>query len=242
MARDRLKVLDVEVTAVVNVGDDIWLHGLRICPDLDTVMYTLGDGIDPERGWGRRDETWSTKEELAAKAGKVPWCVPGKLHLARFALDIGAFALDYFERYYGLPYPGDKLDMLAIPDFAAGAMENLGAITYRETALLVDEAAASHAERERVADVVAHEIAHMWFGDLVTMAWWDNLWLNEGFASWMGTKCTEKFNPQWETWLSKSVPRDPTRRYGIGKESAHHQSMRTPPVTLIFSLASTVNF
>src|SRR5882724_3016015 len=107
------------------------------------------------------------------------WCVPGKLHLTRFALEIGAFSLDYFERYYGMPYPGDKLDMLAIPDFAAGAMENLGAITYRETALLVDETAASHTERERVADVVAHEIAHMWFGDLVTMLWWNGIWLNE---------------------------------------------------------------
>src|SRR3984893_7683766 len=107
------------------------------------------------------------------------WCVPGKTRLGRFALDIGAFSLEFFERYYGLPYPGDKLDLLAIPDFAAGAMENLGAVTFRETALLVKEAAASHTALERVADVVAHEIAHMWFGDLVTMLWWNGIWLNE---------------------------------------------------------------
>ena len=90
--------------------------------------------------------------------GKTPlriWCVPGKTHLARVAQQIGAFSLEFFEEYYGLPYPGDKLDLLAIPDFAAGAMENLGAVTFRETALLVDEAAASHTEIERVADVVA---------------------------------------------------------------------------------------
>src|SRR6185436_2113907 len=96
--------------------------------------------------------------------GKTPlriWCVPGKTHLARVAQQIGAFTLEFFEQYYGLPYPGDKLDLLAIPDFAAGAMENLGAGTFRETALLVDEAAASNTEIERVADVVAHEVAHM---------------------------------------------------------------------------------
>ena len=96
------------------------------------------------------------------------WAVPGKTHLGRFALDCAAFSLDFFEKYYGIPYPSDKVDLLAIPDFAAGAMENLGAITFRETALLADEKSASHAELERVADVVAHELAHMWFGDLVT--------------------------------------------------------------------------
>ena len=96
------------------------------------------------------------------------WCVPGKRRLAAFGHEIAVASLRFFEGYYGLPYPGDKLDLLAIPDFAAGAMENLGAITFRETALLVDERAASHSELERIADVVAHENAHMWFGDLVT--------------------------------------------------------------------------
>jgi puromycin-sensitive aminopeptidase len=135
------------------------------------------------------------------------WCVPGKRHLARFALEVGAFALDFFERYYGMPYPGDKLDMLAIPDFAAGAMENLGAITYRETALLVDETAASHAERERVADVVAHEIAHMWFGDLVTMLWWNGIWLNEAFATFMELLAVDAWKPEWKRWTTFGVSR-----------------------------------
>jgi puromycin-sensitive aminopeptidase len=135
------------------------------------------------------------------------WCVPGKRHLTRFALDIGAFALDWFERYYGLPYPGDKLDMLAIPDFAAGAMENLGAITYRETALLVDETTASHVERERVADVVAHEIAHMWFGDLVTMLWWNGIWLNEAFATFMELLAVDAWKPEWKRWTTFGVSR-----------------------------------
>jgi len=135
------------------------------------------------------------------------WCVPGKQHLARFALEAGAFALAFFERYYGVAYPGDKLDMLAIPDFAAGAMENLGAITYRETALLVDEAAASHTELERVADVVAHEVAHMWFGDLVTMAWWNGIWLNEAFATFMEMLAVDAWKPEWERWINFGVSR-----------------------------------
>ncbi|HVQ78135.1 MAG TPA: M1 family metallopeptidase [Candidatus Binatia bacterium] len=146
----------------------------------------------------------------AVSVGATPirvWCVPGKRHLGRFGREIAAFSLDFFERYYGLPYPGDKVDLLAIPDFAAGAMENLGAITFRETALLVDEAAASHAELERVADVVAHEVAHMWFGDLVTMAWWNGIWLNEAFATFMEMLAVDAWKPEWHRWVSFGVSR-----------------------------------
>jgi puromycin-sensitive aminopeptidase len=136
------------------------------------------------------------------------WCPPGKRHLAAFALEIGAFALAFFEQYYGISYPGDKLDLIAIPDFAFGAMENLGAITFRETALLVDERAATHAELARVADVVAHEIAHMWFGDLVTMAWWNGLWLNEAFATFMEMLAVDAWRPAWQRWIHFGISRD----------------------------------
>ncbi|MBI2218860.1 MAG: M1 family metallopeptidase [Candidatus Rokubacteria bacterium] len=142
--------------------------------------------------------------------GRAPvrvWCVPGKTRLTGFGLAIGAASLEFFERYYGLPYPGDKLDLLAIPDFAAGAMENLGAITYRETALLVDEAQATHAELERVADVVAHENAHMWFGDLVTMSWWNGIWLNEAFATFMEMLAVDDWKPEWRRWDTFGVSR-----------------------------------
>jgi aminopeptidase N len=144
----------------------------------------------------------------------------GKAESARYALEITAQILHYYNDYFGIPYPLPKLDQLAIPGGFGGAMENWGGITYYETALLFDPANSSVATKQRVYEVIAHEVAHQWFGDLVTMAWWDNLWLNEGFASWMGTKCTARFNPQWEVWLQRNQPRDPTRRTGIVKEKA----------------------
>jgi puromycin-sensitive aminopeptidase len=145
-----------------------------------------------------------------AMVGSAPlrvWAVPGKRHLAKFAQEIGRFSLSHFSSYYGIPYPGDKLDLIAIPDFASGAMENLGAITFRETALLVDETKATRSELERVADVVSHENAHMWFGDLVTMRWWNGLWLNEAFATFMEMLAVDRWKPEWRRWDSFTVSR-----------------------------------
>ena len=142
--------------------------------------------------------------------GKTPlrlWTVPGKQSLTPFGHDIATASLQFFEDYYGIAYPGDKLDLLAIPDFASGAMENLGAITFRETALLVDPHTGTHGELERVADVVAHENAHMWFGDLVTMSWWNGLWLNEAFATFMEMMAVDAWKPEWKRWDSFCVSR-----------------------------------
>jgi puromycin-sensitive aminopeptidase len=133
--------------------------------------------------------------------------VPGKGHLTDWALECGAHALRFFTGYFGLPYPGEKLDLIAVPDFAFGAMENLGAVTFRETALLVDRTIASRLELERVADVVAHEIAHMWFGDLVTMKWWNGIWLNEAFATFMELLCVDDQRPEWKRWVSFGTSR-----------------------------------
>jgi puromycin-sensitive aminopeptidase len=135
------------------------------------------------------------------------WAVPGKHHLGKFAQAIGAASLSFFSRYYNRRYPGDKLDLIAIPDFASGAMENLGAITFRETALLVDEQTAARSDLERVADVVSHENAHMWFGDLVTMRWWNGLWLNEAFATFMEMLAVDNWKPEWQRWTSFAVSR-----------------------------------
>jgi puromycin-sensitive aminopeptidase len=135
-------------------------------------------------------------------------CPTGKGHLAAFALDASAFALDFFSQYFDIPYPGEKLDMVAIPDFVFGAMENLGCVTYRESDLLIDPATASLAEKRRVTSVVAHETAHMWFGDLVTMEWWEGIWLNEAFATFMEVLCSNAMHPEWTPWVDFGVMRD----------------------------------
>ncbi|HXW36178.1 MAG TPA: M1 family metallopeptidase, partial [Acidimicrobiales bacterium] len=134
--------------------------------------------------------------------------VPGKSGLTPFALEIGAHALRFFTGWFGIPYPGSKLDLVAIPDFAFGAMENLGCVTFRESLLLVDPARASRVELERIADVVAHEIAHMWFGDLVTMKWWNGIWLNEAFATLMELLCVDAFRPEWQRWVTFGIERE----------------------------------
>ena len=134
-------------------------------------------------------------------------CVPGREHLTGFALEIGAHALRFLAGYFDIPYPAGKLDLVALPDFAFGAMENLACVTFRETALLVDAERASRLELQRVADVVAHEIAHMWFGDLVTMKWWNGIWLNEAFATFMEVATVDDFRPSWERWVSFSTER-----------------------------------
>jgi puromycin-sensitive aminopeptidase len=133
---------------------------------------------------------------------------PGKGNLAPFALEVAAHALRFFTDYFAIAYPGDKVDLVAIPDFAFGAMENLGCVTFRETALLIDPATAARTELERVALVVAHELAHMWFGDLVTMRWWEGIWLNEAFATFMETLCVDAFRPGWEVWVSFGISRE----------------------------------
>src|SRR3954451_18034814 len=122
---------------------------------------------------------------------------PDKRDLGRLALESAEQILHFYNAYYDIKYPFGKLDVVAVPDFAAGAMENTGAIFYRETDLLAETKSASVDTRKKIAAILAHEMAHQWFGDLVTMQWWDNIWLNEGFASWMENKPVEAMHPEW---------------------------------------------
>ncbi|MEO7165818.1 MAG: M1 family metallopeptidase [Spartobacteria bacterium] len=151
----------------------------------------------------------------------------GKAEMGRYALESEAKIMHYFNEYFGVPYPLPKLDLIAVPGGFGGAMENWGGITYYESVLLFDPKNSSVETKQSIFAVIAHEMAHQWFGDLVTMAWWDNLWLNEGFASWMGSKCTDHFNPDWNEWLRRNEPRDPSRRIGYSKDTAMQSDARS---------------
>ena len=142
-------------------------------------------------------------EYLTSKTGKVQIRVittKGNKSKGKYSLDLGKKLLTSYQKYFGIKYPLPKLDLIAIPDFAAGAMENWGAITFRETILLYDPKTSSTRTKQFIAEVISHEIAHQWFGNLVTMKWWNDLWLNESFATFMATKFVDKFYPEWNLW------------------------------------------
>ncbi|KAG7292540.1 hypothetical protein NEMBOFW57_002575 [Staphylotrichum longicolle] len=131
---------------------------------------------------------------------------PGQnIEHGRFSLNLAAKTLAFYEKVFGIEFPLPKMDQIAIPDFAQGAMENWGLVTYRVVDLLLDEKVSGAATKERVAEVVQHELAHQWFGNLVTMDWWDGLWLNEGFATWASWYSCNIFYPEWKVWESYVV-------------------------------------
>ncbi|KGG50376.1 hypothetical protein DI09_73p40 [Mitosporidium daphniae] len=141
--------------------------------------------------------------EAFTKNGNIPvrvYAPIGFIHQGHFALDVGVKTLDFFTEYFGESYPLPKMDMIAIPDFASGAMENWGLVTYRMTLLLFDDQSSTLKTKQQVAYVVGHELAHQWFGNLVTMQWWSDLWLNEGFATWAGWLAADHIFPKWEIW------------------------------------------
>ena len=144
-------------------------------------------------------------EYVEGEADGIPirvWGPPGTKPDDGYALEVSEWCMKYFNQYFGIKYPFEKLDMIGLPDFAAGAMENTGLITYRQAELQLDDRRASVELHQRIAVVIAHEMAHQWFGDLVTMKWWDDIWLNEGFASWMENKAVGAWNPEWHFELA----------------------------------------
>jgi aminopeptidase N len=159
-------------------------------PQMSSYLFVLTAG-ELER---------TTVEAAGVTIGVVT--TSGKGAQARYALDSAAELLRYYNAYFGVRYPLPKLDLIAVPGGFGGAMENWGGITFFESRLLFDPTKNSDESKRGIFSILAHEMAHQWFGDLVTMAWWDNLWLNEGFASWMQAKAAEYLHPDWQTWLN----------------------------------------
>lgn len=182
-------VSNMPIAQETDLGDGTRLVRFETTPRMAT--YLVAFVVGPLQALESRAKT-------GTKVGV--WTLPDRVAHGRWALDDAVRVLDYLNEYYGVPFPLPKLDHISLQDFSAGAMENWGAITYRERILVMDPATSAAVTRQRITDVIAHETSHMWFGDLVTMAWWDDLWLNESFATWMGTKTTAALHPDWRMW------------------------------------------
>ena len=167
---------------------------------------------------------------------------PGKKKQAEFALDVAVKTISFFSDYFKIPYPLPVMDLIAIPDFAAGAMENWGAVTYRETALLVDDEHSATINKQWVALVIAHEFAHQWFGNLVTMEWWTHLWLNEGFASYIEYLAVDHIFPEWDIW-SQFVNMDHSRALELdGLQNTHPIEVEVNNPTEINEIFDAVSY
>jgi aminopeptidase N len=171
-------------------------------------------------------------EYVEGEADGIPirvYATTGKKEMGRFALEVASDVLKYYDNYFGIKYPYGKLDLVGIPDFSAGAMENTGCITFREVILLIDEKQGSVDLKKTIASVIAHEMAHQWFGDLVTMKWWDDIWLNEGFATWMESKPVEAFKPEWNVNLDDVSSTGSTLNVdALANTRPIHQAAETP--------------
>jgi len=185
-----LAVSNMPVTQEESIGDGKKRVAFQPTPRMSSYLFVLAAG-DLER---------TTADVGGITVGVV--AARGKSVHGRYALDAAGGLLRYFNDYFGVAYPLPKLDLIAVPGGFGGAMENWGGITFFESRLLFDPATSASDARRGIFSIIAHEMAHQWFGDLVTMAWWDNIWLNEGFASWMQAKAAEALHPEWQTWLN----------------------------------------
>jgi aminopeptidase N len=171
-------------------------------------------------------------EYVEGEADGIPirvYATTGKKEMGKFSLEAAEHILSYYDKYFGIKYPYGKLDLIGLPDFSAGAMENTGCITFREVILLIDEKQGSVDLKKTIADVIAHEMAHQWFGDLVTMKWWDDVWLNEGFATWMSPKPVQAWKPEWNPLLDTVSNTGGTQNVdSLANTRPIHQAADTP--------------
>jgi aminopeptidase N/puromycin-sensitive aminopeptidase len=171
-------------------------------------------------------------EYIEGEADGIPirvYATPGKKEMGRFALETAEHVLSYYDKYFSIKYPYGKLDLIGLPDFSAGAMENTGCITFREVILLINEQQGAIELKKEIASVIAHEMAHQWFGDLVTMQWWDDIWLNEGFATWMSSKPIEAWKPEWNFKLDDVIDDGRTLNTdSLANTRPIHQAANTP--------------
>ncbi|PYX88049.1 MAG: peptidase, partial [Acidobacteria bacterium] len=195
-----------DVTALVDKGDTAISNGKIISdtPGPIAGKHTIQFATTPRMSSYLVALAVGDFEYVEGSADGVPirvWATPGKKAMAHYALEVAEQCMKYFNNYFGIKYPFEKLDLIGLPDFAAGAMENTAAITFRDALLLVNEKHAPNFAYKEIGAVISHEMAHQWFGDLVTMQWWDDIWLNEGFATWMESKPLEAWKPEWHMEL-----------------------------------------
>ena len=201
--QDRTAISNMPVAATETLAGDLKRVSFEPTPKMSSYLLFLAIG-DLDR---REIDVDGTRIGAVTRRGDI--------EKAGFALESAAKLLRYYNEYFGIPFPLPKLDLIAAPgagDFGFRAMENWGAILYFEDVLLLDPRLSAESDRQRVFTVIAHEIAHQWFGNLVTMRWWNDLWLNEGFANWMENKATDHFHPHWRIWLQTEATRQRAMR------------------------------
>ena len=223
-----------DVSLTIDKGDTAISNG-RVVSDTPAAdgrahRQVLDDAEDVARIWWRSPSAASSAWRRPRRACRSGFAArKARRRWDALALEMAGQILTFYNRYFNIKYPFGKLDVLAVPDFAAGAMENTAAIFYRETDLLVDSKDASLAARKRIASVLAHEMAHQWFGDLVTMKWWDDIWLNEGFATWMANHALAEMRPDWDIPVDEALETQAALSFD-GLKSTHpiHAPADTP--------------